>query len=325
MNKMYRYAASSVFFCFIFASQDVLADGIVNAGFIYSPSAEELANRVEEISLHLVKEGGFSAYRVESDPPGLICDENCTEAVERLPAGSISLKIIGEKPFPLMKIPLRGKWTEGCDGAGDYEAESCVMNLHAGNSKVVVEADPKVQAGTLISHPSLGEVMFISADMARGYAVVANHLALSPPLRFLAFNPRDPLRDAALKLKNWDGSANTEQLARMHSEAAVYCKTVVAGPRGNWHLPSQTELAPMNADALKKIQGITQDYLWTSTPTSFSAKKDTVELLVSALSTSSASMSTNRSSYSCNKTTFECSENYEKRRYQALCVTRIPF
>jgi len=75
-----------------------IADGIVvvpakAAGYLYNPDAND--SNIDEISLHLIKEGGFTNYRIESDPPGLLCDESCPETVQRLPAGKVTLIISG--------------------------------------------------------------------------------------------------------------------------------------------------------------------------------------------------------------------------------------
>jgi len=303
----------------LLVTQEVMADGIVvvpakAAGYLYNPDANE--SNVEEISLHLIKEGGFTNYRIESDPPGFLCDESCPETVQRLPAGKVVLTISGYKPFPLLKIPLRGQWTEGCDDLQN-ETNKCIMNLNETNARVKLEVDPNVQAGTIMPMPDGSmEVMFIKEDASRGYVLVAAHNHLGSGRTWLAYNP-----DWTGKLgigSRIDGKSNSARLINLNSEAARYC----ANLEGDWYLPASGELMPgLTTKALDKIPGIDKDnFLWTSTENGISGGSDKRVLQAHAINNSNASLATNRDVYNCTVATGNCTN---VRRYQILCVTRI--
>jgi len=312
----------------------VLADGIVVVdnranGYLYSPSEDDLANRVEEISLHLVKEGGFTQYRIESDPPGLLCDESCAETVQRIPAGSVKLKIIGNKPFPLLKIPLLGEWKEGCDGTRGENAV-CVMNLNANNAKVVVEVSPNVDVGTVFPAPDgVQQLMLLKIDTGRGYAVAGSHLNISPPLQWLVFDPRNPTRDASINIKSWDGIANTEKLRALRSPAADYCRVLEENFGGKWHVPSKVELSSLTAEVMKKKLNLSSDdegRLWSSTQGRFSetgggrGSEKSWQLSANALN-NGASWDDDRYVYTCSQATLSCKN---ERKHRVLCVTHLP-
>jgi len=310
----------------------IASDGIVvipgkNAVYLYNPANKEVS---DDVSLHLVKEGNYINYRIESDPAGLLCDENCKETVQRLPSGEITLNIIGEKPFPLMKIPLRGIWTEGCNNPAE-EAESCEMNLNEINSQVKVEVDPNVVAGTLIPMPGEGfEVMFISADTSRGYAVVALHHALGPKVTWLDF---DPSRRKNLGINSLlDGASNSAKMLTLDSAAAKYCAEIDKDLAGGWHLPASGEIAPITSEALNKIPGLDKkSYLWTSTEQHLYEGKQRrtslpyLELQISALKTDTAGIE-RKTAYSYDQQadgSWKEDSGYTGK-YQILCVAKVP-
>jgi len=315
-----------------------MADGIVvvpakAAGYLYNPDAND--NNVEEISLHLIKEGGFTNYSIESDPPGFLCDENCPETVQRLPAGKVVLIINGYKPFPLLKIPLRGQWTEGCDDLQN-ETDKCIMNLNETNTQVKLSVDPNVVVGTTFALEDDGmEVMFIKADSSRGYAIVAAHNALGSGKTWLNVdisrlnNPKK----FGISSPN-DGPSNSAQLVNLRSEAASYCSGLY--DNSGWHLPARTEIEPITQEALKKIPAIdTSDngYLWTSTEGNVESSSGagrggsgvaTVAFQAMALKNSNASIANNRDYFRCPQTAINSSQCDNIRRYQVLCVKRLP-
>jgi len=304
-----------------------MADGIVvvpakNAGYLYNPSGDY--NNVEEISLHLIKEGGFTNYSIESDPPGFLCDESCPETVQRLPSGRVTLLIKGNKPFPLLKIPLRGQWTEGCDDSTS-ETDKCIMNLNETNSRVTLTVDPNVVAGTLLTDPSddKREVMFIKADSARGYAIVAAHRALGKNKTWFHVDlSRISSKQKLGAVNPSDGTGNTERLAGFGAEAASYCKNLYDS--SGWYLPARAELEPINRDALKKIIGLdNNDRLWTSTESSIGTHRGRVYFEAMTLNVSSANISNNSDYLTCPPDATSASQcnNY---RYQTLCVKRLP-
>jgi len=313
-----------------------LADGIVvvpakAAGYLYNPDAND--KTVDEISLHLIKEGGFTNYSIESDPPGFLCDENCPETVQRLPAGKVVLMISGYKPFPLLKIPLRGQWTEGCDDLQN-ETDKCIMNLNETNMQVKLSVDPNVVVGTTFSLEDDGmEVMFIKADSSRGYAIVAAHNALGGGKTWLDvdINRLNNPKKIGSTSPN-DGPSNTVQLVNLRSEAASYCSGLY--DNSGWHLPARAEIEPITTEALKKISNIDNDsYLWTSTEGNIEISSGTgrrgsgtatTAFQAMALNNSNASIANNRDYFRCPKSAFNPSECDNIRRYQVLCVKRLP-
>jgi len=316
-----------------------IADGIVvvpakAAGYLYNPSGDY--NNVEEISLHLIKEGGFTNYRIESDPPGFLCDESCPETVQRLPAGKVTLIINGYKPFPLLKIPLRGNWTEGCDDLQN-ETDKCIMNLNETNTQVKLSVDPNVVTGTTFALEEDGiEVMLIKADSSRGHAIVAAHNALGGGRTWLDvdLNRLNNPKKFGITSPN-DGPSNTAQLVNLRSEAASYCSQLYEN--SGWHLPARAELEPITQEALKKIPTIEVSgdnaYLWTSTEGNIESSSGggrrgsgvaTVAFQAMALSNSSATISSNRDYFKCPTSATNPSECNNIRRYQVLCVKRLP-
>jgi|GEM_PF-1417107 len=335
-----RGLAAAIFLS-LFCPQ-TMADGIVvvpakAAGYLYNPDAND--SNVEEISLHLIKEGGFTNYRIESDPPGLLCDESCPETVQRLPAGKVVLTISGYKPFPLLKIPLRGQWTEGCDDLQN-ETDKCVMNLNETNARVTLSVDPNVVVGTTFALEDDGiEVMFIKADSSRGYAIVAAHNSLSSGKTWLDVDFRRLSNPKKLGIVSPnDGLSNTQQLVNLNSEAATYCSNL--HDNSGWYLPARVEIEPITSNVLKKIPGIVTSgdnaYLWTSTENSAgtttggkgggNCKKSAPCAVFSAmaLNNSNATIYSERDYFRCPKTATSPSQCDNIRRYQVLCVKRLP-
>jgi len=313
----------------ILLNSNAWADGIVvvegkPSGYIHNPTSEQ-QNAAEEISLHLIKEGGFIDYSIESDPPGLLCDEGCEETVQRLPSGTVSLKISGNKPFPLLEIPLRGIWKEGCDGNTTSETEHCIMRLNQNNAKVIVEVNPNVEAGTLFPLPGTNtEVMLIAIDIAHGYLVVAAHEKVSSSLTWLDFDPSDPTKHKNININSWDGAANSAKLLALDSAAARYCNDLGSQISGKWHLPSKVELLPLTQEALKKIPSIEPDNRFWSSTQNFFSDKDHYRLAVNARAHSSGDWDNERYVYTYDKQTLQPKENNSIRRHQVLCVTHLP-
>jgi len=313
-------AASSVF--------AIASDGIVvipgeSAAYLYNPVGNEL---IEEISLRLVKEGGFTSYRIESEPSGFLCDESCEETVQRLPAGEVSLKIIGDKPFPLMRIPLTGIWKEGCEALGD-ERPVCKMNLNETNALVKVEVDPLVKPGTIMPMPGGEfEVMFITADTSRGYAVLALHQALSGGLTWLENFNSNKYSNLGIRSLT-DGSANSAKLLGYGSNAAQYCADISQNLAGGWHVPARGELAPITTEALDKIPGLKKDsYIWTSTEYDFYKRDNNIVLKADALRNSSANISSGEYVYvyKLQKDGTWKEDTKYTNKYQVLCVSQWP-
>ncbi|KXU35357.1 hypothetical protein AXE65_06375 [Ventosimonas gracilis] len=295
------------------------------AGYLYNPDAND--SNIDEISLHLIKEGGFTNYRIESDPPGLLCDESCPETVQRLPAGKVTLIISGNKPFPLLKIPLRGVWTEGCDDLKN-ETDKCVMNLNETNSRVTLEVDPNVQAGTIMPLPDGSmDVMFIYADSSRGHALVAAHTQLAKnrswldaDLTRLSTRNKYGINDPA------DGTSNSTKLVNLGSEAASYCHNL--NSNSGWYLPARKEIEPLTKQALDKIHGLESNgdsaRLWTSTEANIGTNKGgkTVYFEAMSFNTANATIVSNSDYFRC-PTDAASTSQCDIYRYQVLCVKRL--
>jgi len=317
---------------FIAIAGQAAADGIVKVpgetkGYLYD-SASNPTSAEQEISLAVSKEGHFKEYRIESDPPGLICDEACPGTAQRLPVGSVTLRIIGKKPVSVVNIPLTGMWSEPCERT-DTELDHCVFNLHALNARVSVEVSPDVKPGMTLPLPEGGEAMIVNIDARDGYVLVANHLKLDSNRIWLPFS------------RNWtsrlhvnsptDGRINTNKLLELtanRTTAAFYCSNM----DGDWYLPAEKELALLTTDALKKIPSLdTDSYLWSSTEdnlvkgTTRRTNKPYLELRVKALRNSNARIY-NQSAYSYDQES-DGSWTEDKpytHKYQVLCFRRLP-
>jgi len=297
-------------------------------GYLYDASSTP-NNTVQEVSLAVTKAGHFREYRIESDPPGLVCDESCPATAQRLPMGSVTLRIVGKKPVSIVNIPLTGVWSEPCERTG-VELDYCTFNLHALNARVNVEVNPDIKPGMTMPLPDGGEAMIVNIDTRDGYVLVANHLRLGSGKIWLPFN------------KNWtsrlhinsptDGRINTGKLLELGANrltAAAYCNAMDKG----WYLPAENELKLLTMDALRKIPGLAEDsYLWSSTENSLTkgnsrrgSSKPYLELQAKALSTSSANISS-RTAYLYDQEadgSWTESKSYT-RKYQVLCFRRLP-
>jgi len=308
------------------------ADGIVKVpgetkGYLYD-SASNPTSAEQEISLAVTKEGHFKEYRIESDPPGLICDETCPGTAQRLPVGSVTLRIIGKKPVSVVSIPLTGMWSEPCERT-DAELDHCVFNLHALNAQVSVEVSPDVKPGMILPLPEGGEGMIVNIDTRDGYILIANHKKLGLNKIWLPFRASWTSR---LHVNSpTDGRINTNKLLELtvsRLTAAYYCDKM----EGDWYLPAEKELALLTTDALKKISGLVEDsYLWSSTEdnlvkgTTRRTSKPYLELRAKALRNSNARIY-NQSAYSYDQES-DGSWTEDKpytHKYQALCFRRLP-
>jgi len=308
-----------------------LADGVVQVpgvtkGYLYDPSSNA-TGALQEISLAVTKVGHFTEYRIESDPPGLLCDEACPGTAERLPAGSVTLKIVGKKPVPILDIPLTGFWSEPCERAGE-EIAHCTFDLHALNARVSVEVSPDINPGMTFKLPEGGEAMIVDINTRDNYVLVANHLKLGARERWLPFDAKWTSR---LNIDSpTDGRINTDKIIELRPiaiTAARYCKSMGAA----WYLPAEKELALLTTDAFKKIPGIDEDsYLWSSTEGNFREGKykdgrPWRDLTAKALSNSTARISNQYVwSYVKEGGFFWTEEPEYTKRYQALCFRRVP-
>jgi len=308
------------------------ADGVVKVpgetrGYLYDSSSNP-TNAGQEISLAVTKEGHFKEYRIESEPPGLVCDEACPGTAQRLPVGSVTLRIIGKKPVPVVNIPLTGMWSEPCERT-DAELDHCVFNLHALNARVNVTVSPDIKPGMSIPLPEGGEGMIVNIDTRDGYVLVANHRSLGSKKIWLPFNQNWTSR---LHINSpTDGRINTSkliELARTRAEAAQHCNAM----NGDWYLPAENELKLLTTDALRKIPNLDEDsYLWSSTENSLTkgnsrrgSSKPYLELQVKALNNNNASISSRTAYLYDQEADGSWTENKSStRRYQVLCFRRL--
>jgi len=269
MNKTaYPWAAGlALFAAQVAADVNVVVPGKA-AGYLYLQGG---GGREDGISLKVNKlpadgKPMFQSYRIESVPPGLICDENCVEAVHAFPPGQVELKIIGTKPVPGITIPLTGMWSGGCHETTS-EVDFCVINLPAQNGQVSVKVDPDLEVGTIIDIPG-GKAMYVDIDTAQGYMLVAAHDKLGTSRTLME---HDPNRTTQTDITDDnDGRPNTAKLIAHGSNAAQYCQSL-----GNdWYLPARYEVAKITAAALSKVHGISAS-VWSSTQYDFSYETET--------------------------------------------------
>jgi len=327
--RLARYAAVV---CLSVAAGTATADNLVQVpgqtkGFLYDQSSTP-NNAPQEFSLAVNKEGHFTQYRIESEPPGLICDEACPGTAQRLPAGSIALRIIGKKPVPNVNIPLAGVWSEPCDTT-EIETDRCVFSLHGLNAQVSVTVSPDIKPGMMFPLPEGGEGMLVNIDTRDGYVLVAAHRALGINKIWLPF--RSSWTSNLNVNSPTDGRINTQKLltfSTLSTTAAAYCNAM----NGDWYLPAEKELALLTTAALKKIPNLDEDsYLWSSTEYSLTkgtrrnTKKPYLELQAKALNNRNATISS-RTAYLHEQEaggSWTADPQYT-RKYQVLCFRRLP-
>jgi len=241
------------------------ADGVAvvpgkTNGYFYDVSSNQ-TDSGKEVSLVVKKEGHFKEYTIESADGALRCDQQCPETSQRLPAGSVTLKIIGKKPVSFLDIPLTGKWSEPCNNT-QTETAQCVFNLNELNGAVSVEVSPDIEVGTTMELPGGGEGLIVRVNVRDGYVLMAAHENLGSDKTWLLFRP-DQTKD--LKINSpVDGLINTQKLLELKvgAQAAAYCKAIGT----DWYLPANAELSLMTPDSLRKIPGLDEeDSLWSST------------------------------------------------------------
>jgi len=331
-SKLVRLARWTVAACLTASAATAAADGVVKVpgqtkGFLYDQSSTP-NNTQQEFSLAVTKEGHFKEYRIESEPPGLVCDEACPGTAQRLPAGSVTLRIVGKKPVPIVNIPLTGVWSEPCDQTG-VETDRCVFNLHGLNAQLSVTVSPDIEPGMMFPLPEGGEGMLVNIDTRDGYVLVANHLKLGSRKIWLPFRASWTSR---LNVNSpTDGRINTNKLLTLSpaniTTAAYYCGAM----DGDWYLPAEKELALLTTAALKKIPSLDEDsYLWSSTEndlvkgTTRRTKLPYLELRAKAMRNSTATMH-NQSAYSYDQQedgSWQEDKPYT-HKYQALCFRRL--
>jgi len=302
-------------------------------GYFYDTSSNQTASG-KEISLVVKKEGHFKEYIIETLDGALRCDKNCPETSQRIPAGSVSLRIVGKKPVSFIDIPLKGIWSEPCSNTQTETAE-CVFSLNELNGKVTVEVSPDIKVGTTLSLPDGTEGLIIKVDIREGYILLAAHEKLGEGRRWLSFNPN---RTSRLNINSpVDGRINSQKLLGFTppSEAAKYCAEMEGG---GWYLPAEKELALMTKDALNKVSGLEEgSYLWSSTESGLTKceigecgkknkknKKPTLELTVRSLSADDASIH-NITTYKHEQETDGRWTEITTNRYQSLCFRRVAF
>jgi len=326
--------AAALFAAPAIAADDILVIPDTTAAYLYD-SAGSRRTLGNQSSLALIKDGSFKEYRIESSPPGFVCDEKCPETAQNMPEGKVTLRIVGKKPIAMLNIPLTGKWSNECtleDAGSDAESAKCVVQLSDMTEPIHVEVNPDVTVGTLFPLPEGGQAMIVKIDPQEGYVMVAGHQLLSEGMTWLDF---DKNRRTAIGANNLlDGRVNMPKLLTAGSWAASYCASLASG---DWYLPARNELALMTPEAMQRISGLITDtsdtvsgYTWTSTENSFDyskgrkATKYTMTHQANALNNSSVSIHTDRDAYKC---TFEqdgTTPCTNIRRYQVLCFRRLP-
>jgi len=320
MNKMVcAWAAGWM----LLAAQAVADVNVVvpgkSAGYLYLPDSGQSDGKA---SLRVTKNSAdgkplFQNYRIESDPAGLQCDEQCVEAVHNFPAGQVELKIVGNKPIPGLTIPLKGIWSADCHET-QQEVDTCVFTLNEANGQISVKVDGDLEPGTIIE---LGgsSVMYIAMDSAQGYLLVAAHDQLGASMTLMEHDPgrtSDPqIKDSA------DGRNNMAKLIEEGSNAAQYCQDMGNG----WYLPAKDELAKLEGSVLNQVPGLNQS-LWSSTEYSFEYKPKDGKWKYKTYYLSRSS-STGNGSIS-NMTAYEYEggkkSKDKKESRQVLCFRRVP-
>jgi len=307
------------------------ADGITvvpgeTNGYFYDVSSNQ-TDSGKEISLVVKKEGHFKEYTIESADGALRCDQQCPETSQRLPAGSVTLKIIGKKPVSFLDVPLTGKWSEPCSNT-QTETDQCVFSLNEINGGVSVEVSPDIEVGTTLPLPEGGEGLIVNVNTRDGYVLLAAHEQLGGARPWLPFNKN---HTSNLKISSpTDGRINTQKLLeiRPRSQAASYCSSSL---EQTWYLPASGELAMLTPDALKKIPGLDENgYLWSSTEDEVvkgkrsQSKKTYLALYAKALRVDRASIS-NQYVYVYDQEedgSWTEDPSYTKK-YQVLCFRRL--
>jgi len=305
-------------------ANDVLVIPDIAAAYLYdgTGSKRTVGN---QISLALFKEGHYKAYTIESDPPGLVCDEHCEETVQNLPEGKVTLRIIGKKPVSFMDIPLTGQWSDECQS--EEESARCVVHLDEMTAQIRVTVNPDINVGTLMRLPEGGSAMIVKVDTIENAVTVAAHQQLGPGVAWLDFDRSRRSKINANSLL--DGRTNAAKLLPHGSDAARYCYTLNGGNQ-SWYLPASGELGLLTKEVLDKIPGIdTGNYLWTSTENNISVSKnkdgeETFTVSAHAMNNSSASISTNRDAYRCTIKNDGSTSCTNVRHYQTLCFRRVP-
>jgi len=309
------------------ANNEILVIPDIAAAYLYDGAGSK-RTAGKQVSLALFKEGHYKEYRIESDPPGLVCDERCEETAQNLPEGKVTLRIVGKKPVSFMDIPLTGKWSSECE-ASESEAESarCVVHLDEMTAQIRVAVSPDIEVGTLMRLPEGGSAMIVKVDTVENTVTVAAHQQLGPGVLWLDFdrnrrkkiNANSPL----------DGRTNVAKLLPEGSDAAHYCYAL-NGATQNWYLPASNELRLLTKEVLDKIPGIdTSNYLWTSTENSLSISKnrsgeEVYTHQAHAMNNGSGSIHTDRDVYKCTIKEGNKHECTNLRRYQTLCFRRVP-
>ncbi|WP_027015218.1 hypothetical protein [Comamonas composti] len=242
-----------------------LADTLVvvpgkNTGFLYT-GAEQAGSKAATLSLF--KQGGFTAYRIESEPPGMLCDENCGERMAKVKSGPLVLRIIGNKPTPGVTIPLKGIWSAPC---ANTSTPSSTCDLVASNAgmQITVDVDDKLEMGTEIPLPEGGSALYVQTSPSGHHVVTSAQVEQGGPYAWLHHTPS---RISGLGIDNpSDGPGNTLELAAAGSPAASRC--AAKQPAGAWYLPAQEELKVLTSAVQKKIAGFNEP--WSSTEYGFS-------------------------------------------------------
>jgi len=316
---------------FSLLASPAMADGVVVVqgkanGYLYDVSSNQ-TRAGKEISLTVTKEGHFKEYLIESVDGAFRCDESCPEASQRVPAGSVTLRIVGKKPVSFLNIPLTGQWSSPC-GNTQTETDECTFSLNELNARISVTVSPDVEPGMTFPLPEGGVGMIVMIDTRDDYILMAYHEDLGPKRTWLGFNLD---WKSSLNINSQtDGRLNTEKLLEIKppSGAARYCNLM----GNNWYLPAKKELELLTKDALKKIPDLDESsYLWSSTEDRLYESKQKkngrpyLQLDAYALENKSATIKS-KSVYSYDQQadgSWEEDKGYTNK-FQVLCFRRLP-
>jgi len=309
------------------ANNEILVIPDIAAAYLYDGAGSK-RTAGNQVSLALFKEGHYKEYRIESEPPGLVCDEKCEETAQNLPEGKVTLRIVGNKPVSFMAIPLTGKWSSECEiSESEAESDRCVVHLDEMTAQIRVSVSPDIEVGTLMRLPEGGSAMIAKVDTQENYVLVAAHQLLGPGVTWMDFDRRRRSKINANSPLN--GRANVVKLLENGSSAAAYCHTLNGGNQ-NWYLPASGELRLFTKEVLDKIPGIDpNNYTWTSTENSLSISKnksgeETYTHQAHAMNNGSGSIHTDRDAYKCTIKKDGSTDCTNIRRYQTLCFRRVP-